>query len=534
MAFLIDQLNNSGLFAQSAYSACIATKDSDGNDITATYLTAHQDITNKLDTTAFSTVSGDFYPYSNPSGFITGVDLTPYQTTAGMTAYATTDDVANKLDTTAFSTVSGTFLTAHQDISATEWNDCYDTVETNSASWAGGGSVDTVPFIVQSPLTTGFSGTSAYIGLDGEAFESSAYVPVSSLTFENNYLTQISGKTISAYTARNAYTATYATTASRATNDINGNSITATYQPKLTIAGVDGTITAINNSAVGADVPSGFELVAGANISIVDDAQNSATTISVSGISAAEWNSNYDTVFANSATWGQGGTSYTGDAQGALDTVYGSSANWNQSTQVVTTNSSTWNSNVFTGVRTYTPEITGDGKNTELHIVSAQEWSDCYNRVAAASAYWPSTASMTGLEQAQYGVTTYYDVKSAVDAHKLVYCVTGNRMAFLAYSGTDNFEFQYYRSVGTHTDSQQGDQVFVYKIMNTNQWTTTVRNAFTKVIAGTGLSSTYTNGASGKIELSLDGSFVSNYATTGDLNYVSGVVGDVESLLAQL
>ena len=51
MAFLIDQLNNSGLFAQSAYSACIATKDSNGNDITATYLT--------------------------------GVDLTPYQTTVG-------------------------------------------------------------------------------------------------------------------------------------------------------------------------------------------------------------------------------------------------------------------------------------------------------------------------------------------------------------------------------------------------------------------------------------------------------------------
>lgn len=66
------------------------------------------DITGKLDTTAFSTVSGDFYTTANESGFITGVDLSDYATTA---------EVADKLDTTAFSTVSGTFLTAHQDIS---------------------------------------------------------------------------------------------------------------------------------------------------------------------------------------------------------------------------------------------------------------------------------------------------------------------------------------------------------------------------------------------------------------------------------
>lgn len=79
-------------------------------------------VTNKLDTTAFSTVSGtfltavdlspyatetlveetsgaitsliptDYYPDSNPSGFITGVDLTPYQTIEGMTAYQPVGD----------------------------------------------------------------------------------------------------------------------------------------------------------------------------------------------------------------------------------------------------------------------------------------------------------------------------------------------------------------------------------------------------------------------------------------------------------
>ena len=42
----------------------------------------------KLDTSA----SSEFYLTSNPSGFITGVDLSPYQTTAGMTAYQPSGD----------------------------------------------------------------------------------------------------------------------------------------------------------------------------------------------------------------------------------------------------------------------------------------------------------------------------------------------------------------------------------------------------------------------------------------------------------
>ena len=49
----------------------------------------------KLDTSAFN--SGDFYLTSNPSGFITGVDLTPYQPTSAMSAYATTAYVTSGL-----------------------------------------------------------------------------------------------------------------------------------------------------------------------------------------------------------------------------------------------------------------------------------------------------------------------------------------------------------------------------------------------------------------------------------------------------
>ena len=67
----------------------------------------------------------------------------------------------------------------------------------------------------------------------------------------------------------------------------------------------------------------------------------------------------------------------------------------------------------------------------------------------------------------------------------------------MAYvNGSENpteVEFQYYRSVSNHSASQQGDQVFVYKLTKTSGWTVTVREASAKVVAGTGLTSTYSN-----------------------------------------
>lgn len=113
------------------------------SEVSGTFLTAHQDLSDYQTTagmTAYATQedlnskqdAGNYYSASNPSGFITGVDLTPYQTTAGMTAYQEAgeylsanaldnvsgnwNEVSSKLDTTAFSTVSGNFLTAHQSL----------------------------------------------------------------------------------------------------------------------------------------------------------------------------------------------------------------------------------------------------------------------------------------------------------------------------------------------------------------------------------------------------------------------------------
>lgn len=108
----------------------------------------------------------------------------------------------------------------------------------------------------------------------------------------------------------------------------------------------------------------------------------------------------------------------------------------------------------------------------------------------------------------KYGISTWDDFITAYTAQKIVYCrassnsnpASGNqtRLAFMAYLNNEtnptNVEFQYYRSVATHSDSQQGDQVFVYKLDKTAGWTVTTRNAFTKIAVGTGLTKSYSNG----------------------------------------
>ena len=109
---------------------------------------------------------------------------------------------------------------------------------------------------------------------------------------------------------------------------------------------------------------------------------------------------------------------------------------------------------------------------------------------------------------ASYGHSTYAEVLAAYQKNMIVYAraSTGsnpasgsqNRMAFLAYVNNvttpTEFEFQYYRSVATHTAAQQGDQVYVYKLNSSNKWSVTVREAYTKIEVGTGLTTSYSNG----------------------------------------
>lgn len=99
---------------------------------------------------------------------------------------------------------------------------------------------------------------------------------------------------------------------------------------------------------------------------------------------------------------------------------------------------------------------------------------------------------------------------AAYNSNAIVYCRASSnanpasgsqtRMAFMAYVSNEtnptNVEFQYVRSVGSKTSSQPVDQVFVYKLENTNggTWSVQTRDMAPKIAAGTGINVSYNNG----------------------------------------
>ena len=109
-----------------------------------------------------------------------------------------------------------------------------------------------------------------------------------------------------------------------------------------------------------------------------------------------------------------------------------------------------------------------------------------------------------------YGHSTWSDFINAYDSNAIVYCRassnsnpgtgTQGRMAFMAFLNLDSnnnptsVEFQYYRSVSSHSASQQGDQVFIYKLESNGTWSVTTREAMSKIAAGTNMTSSYSSG----------------------------------------
>lgn len=109
---------------------------------------------------------------------------------------------------------------------------------------------------------------------------------------------------------------------------------------------------------------------------------------------------------------------------------------------------------------------------------------------------------------------------AAYNAGSIVYCRassnanpgTGSqtRKAFMAYvnnaTSPTSVEFQYVRSQSSKTASQQCDQVFVYTLTNSNggTWSVASRDMAPKIVAGTGMSSTFTTGANATITLNAE------------------------------
>ena len=136
------------------------------------------------------------------------------------------------------------------------------------------------------------------------------------------------------------------------------------------------------------------------------------------------------------------------------------------------------------------------------------DYNDLTNKPTNVSEFANDAGYMTGMTILAYGKSTWADFIAAYSANKVVYCRASSnsnpasgaqtRMAFMAYVNNEtnptNVEFQYYRSVSSHSATQQGDQVYVYKLDKTAGWTVTVRECYTRIVAGSGINAAYSNG----------------------------------------
>ena len=271
------------------------------------------DLSSKMDASASSLL----YPMDNPSGYITGVDLTPYQLTADMSAYAHESSLSAKLDASASSEFYSTsnpsgFLTAHQSLAG------YAT-ETYVDS-AVSGKLD----------ATAYDSAEFYTTANPSGFVDSAYVE-SQVSGKQNSGNYISAKGLT-QTITNA-----AGTSAIAFGAYGAGAQSSTEKPGIYLTGEFGTAYYKDNELnlnradmkiafnIGGQGPKISSMATGTRHSymyLFASGQKSGT-YSETGIEFKDSGNNtvalydsstygnitsvYDTVSANSASWGQGG-----------------------------------------------------------------------------------------------------------------------------------------------------------------------------------------------------------------------------------
>lgn len=140
------------------------------------------------------------------------------------------------------------------------------------------------------------------------------------------------------------------------------------------------------------------------------------------------------------------------------------------------------------------------------------------------------TAFMSGMTVLSYGTSTWNDFITAYGLNHLVYCKASSgsnpasgaqtRRAFMAYVNNDanptEVEFQYYRTLSTHTETNQGDEVHIYTLNKSTGWKYTIRKTYTKIETGTGMTYTFTAGNTPKIKLEAKEPYNTTETLVGD------------------
>ena len=325
-------------------------------------------------------------------GYLTGVDLSNY--------YAKDETSGAEQLAEAFANIPGgegdAEVNALVHSNSAEWNDVSSKLDESTFQEASGLFLTAIPqeYVTETDIPSFISGkldTTSFADVSGSfltAVDLTPYVPASSIGRNVlDYITGVSGFDISAKRAVNAEMASYANSAGTAYKDRNGNTITSYYQPKLNIEGINGTITAINSSALyGGDEEvnlavhtnsatwntvtdkldtTAFSDVSGSFLTAHQDLSDYYTTADANTLSSM-LSAAIDYVSANA------GDEFPVSADEAIQYVQSNSANIDDTVTSYQTNSGTF--------------------LTAHQAISAEEWNDCYDNVNTNSGVWGGSA----------------------------------------------------------------------------------------------------------------------------------------------
>ena len=234
------------------------------------FLTAHQSLEGYATTEDLESATsglqekGDYYSASNPSGFITGVDLTPYQTTAGMTAYATTALVSS-VSSELYSAISG--ISGDYELVAGEGVELVDD-PINKTTTINVTAQLTGDYVTHDEMT-GYQPVGSYLTADALDNVSGDWNEVSA-KLDTTAFSDVSGTFL---TAHQDISNKLDTTAF---SDVSGSFLTAipdTYLQNTDLSTEDGKVTAISGIplSAGGDVPEGVMVESGLEYNAVNE-----------------------------------------------------------------------------------------------------------------------------------------------------------------------------------------------------------------------------------------------------------------------
>jgi hypothetical protein len=358
-----------------------------------------------------------------------------------------TTEINAKLDTTAFSLPN----------SAT-WDDTYNTVNSNSASWnevneySAGSNID---------ITDNTISGKDWSNEINAKLDTTAFTLPTSATWDDTYNTVNSNSAtwneVNEYTAGQNINITDNVISSKDWSDEINTKLDTTAFSLPNSANWNNTYDTV--SANSAQWSNDTTYSAGPNINITDDVISGKdwsdelnSKLDATAFDSTNWDNTYNTVNSNSAQWSNdttytagsnidisngviSGKDWSNELNTKLDTTaftaleLPNSANWDNTYNTVLSNSATWNATGSTytagpniditnntiSSRDWTPELNAKLNSTAFTLPTSANWDNTYSTVNSESANWNNTYSTVTANSASWDEVTDYSAGPNID-----------------------------------------------------------------------------------------------------------------------